>query len=165
MHYYLQYDGNAPYQKIREMRSRFMTEIGFQSYPDWKTVCSFTEPEDRLPYTPIMYAHQKCASGNEAIELYMERDYAVPKNFEDYVFLSQVQAGEIMRYTVEHFRRDGAYCRGMILWQLNDCWPVGLLVRYRLLRTLEGNAVLCQAFLCTGAGNGRGYGQCSFAVA
>lgn len=124
MHYYLQYDGNAPYQKIREMRSRFMTEIGFQSYPDWKTVCSFTEPEDRLPYTPIMYAHQKCASGNEAIELYMERDYAVPKNFEDYVFLSQVQAGEIMRYTVEHFRRDGAYCRGMILWQLNDCWPV-----------------------------------------
>jgi beta-mannosidase len=54
----------------------------------------------------------------------MERDYAVPKNFEDYVFLSQVQAGEIMRYTVEHFRRDSDYCRGMILWQLNDCWPV-----------------------------------------
>ena len=124
MHYYLQYDGNAPYQKMRELRCRFMTEIGFQSYPDWKTICSFTEPEDRLPYTPIMYAHQKCASGNEAIELYMERDYAVPKDFADYVYLSQVQAGEIMRYTVEHFRRDNAYCRGIILWQLNDCWPV-----------------------------------------
>ena len=124
MHYYLQYNANAPYQKIRQLRSRFMTEIGFQSYPDWKTICAFTNPEDRLPYTPIMYAHQKCANGNEAIELYMQRDYAIPKDFEDYVFLSQLQAGEIMRYTVEHFRRDNTYCRGMILWQLNDCWPV-----------------------------------------
>ncbi len=124
MHYYLQYNGNAPYQKMRAMRSRFMTEIGFQSYPDWKTICSFTEPQDRLPYTPVMYAHQKCASGNETIELYMERDYAVPKDFRDYVFLSQVQAGQIMAYTAEHFRRDSGYCRGMVLWQLNDCWPV-----------------------------------------
>jgi beta-mannosidase len=89
-----------------------------------KTILGFTEPEDRLPYTPVMYAHQKCANGNEAIELYMERDYAVPKDFRDYVFLSQVQAGQIMAYTVEHFRRDNGYCRGIALWQLNDCWPV-----------------------------------------
>lgn len=124
MHYYLQYNGNAPYQKIRSFRCRFMTEIGFQSYPSMKTIRAFTEEEDRLPYTPVMYAHQKCANGNEAIELYMERDYRVPENFGDYVYLSQLQAGEIMRYTAEHFRRDNGYCRGMILWQLNDCWPV-----------------------------------------
>lgn len=124
MHYYLQYNGNAPYQKIRNFRCRFMTEMGFQSYPSMKTVCAFTEPEDRLPYTPVMFAHQKCANGNETIELYMERDYCVPKDFADYVYLSQLQAGEIMRYSVEHFRRDNSYCRGVILWQLNDCWPV-----------------------------------------
>lgn len=124
LHYYLQYNGNAPYQKMRTIRSRFVTEIGFQSYPSMKTICSFTEPEDRLPYTPVMYAHQKCASGNEAIELYMKRDYFIPEDFEDYVFLSQIQAGEIMQYTVEHFRRDNEYCRGVMLWQLNDCWPV-----------------------------------------
>lgn len=124
LHYYLQYNGNAPYQKMRMIRSRFVTEMGFQSYPSMKTIASFTEPEDRYPYTPVMYAHQKCASGNEAIELYMKRDYLVPENFGDYVFLSQVQAGEIMRYSVEHFRRDNKYCRGVMLWQLNDCWPV-----------------------------------------
>ena len=54
----------------------------------------------------------------------MSRDYAIPKDFSDYVFLSQIQAGEIMRYTAEHFRRDSGYCRGLILWQFNDCWPV-----------------------------------------
>lgn len=124
MHYYLPYNENAPYQKMRTMRCRFISEMGFQSYPSMKTIMSFTEKEDRRPYTPVMYSHQKCANGNEAIELYMERDYGIPEIFEDYVYLSQLQAAEIMRYSVEHFRRDNEYCRGIILWQLNDCWPV-----------------------------------------
>jgi beta-mannosidase len=124
MHYYLQYNDNAPYQKMRAMRSRFMTEIGFQSYPSIKTVAAFAEEADRRPNSPVMYAHQKCKNGNETIEVYMARDYIVPEDFADYVYLSQLQAGEIMRYTVEHFRRDSGYNRGMILWQLNDCWPV-----------------------------------------
>jgi beta-mannosidase len=40
------------------------------------------------------------------------------------VLLSQLQAAEIMKYTVEHLRRDSDYCSGVIVWQLNDCWPV-----------------------------------------
>ena len=124
MHYYLQYNGNAPYQKMRSMRCRFMTEMGFQSYPSMKTIEKFTDETDRNPYSPVMYSHQKCNNGNEAIELYMERDYIVPSSFEDYVYLSQLQAGEIMKYSVEHLRRDSEYCSGVILWQLNDCWPV-----------------------------------------
>lgn len=124
MHYYLQYNDNAPYQKIRTVRSRFMTEIGFQSFPSVKTIAQFALERDHKPDSPIMYAHQKCKNGNEAIEEYMERDYLVPNNFADYVYLSQLQAAEIMRYTTEHFRRDSDYNRGMILWQFNDCWPV-----------------------------------------
>lgn len=124
MHYYLQYNNNAPYQKMRTKRCRFMTEIGFQSYPSLKTIKAFSATEDQTPDSPIMYAHQKCKNGNEAIEEYMARDYRIPGDFEDYIYLSQLQAGEIMRYTAEHFRRDSGYNRGMILWQLNDCWPV-----------------------------------------
>jgi beta-mannosidase len=98
--------------------------MGFQSYPSIKTINSFTAEEDRSPYAPVMYSHQKCKNGNEAIEEYMKRDYLVPTLFTDYVYLSQLQAGEIMKYSVEHFRGDSSYCRGLILWQLNDCWPV-----------------------------------------
>lgn len=124
MHYYLQYDGNAPRQKMRSMRSRFMTEMGFQSYPSLKTIRTFAKEGDRTPYSPVMRSHQKCFNGNETIELYMARDYVIPGDFENYVTLSQLQAGEIMRYAVEHLRRNNSYCSGMILWQLNDCWPV-----------------------------------------
>lgn len=124
MHYYLQYNDNAPYQKLREFHVRFMSEMGFQSYPSMKTIDAFAEKADQSPYCAVMYAHQKCKNGNEAIELYMEREYRVPEDFAQYVYLSQLQAGEIMKYSVEHLRRDSGYCRGMIIWQLNDCWPV-----------------------------------------
>lgn len=123
MHYYLQYNGNAPYQKLRTVKCRFMTEMGFQSYPSIKSISSFCKKEEQSPYSAVMLSHQKCKNGNEAIELYMERDYGVPKDFEDYIYLSQLQAGEIMRYSVEHLRRLFPYCNGMIIWQLNDCWP------------------------------------------
>lgn len=124
MHYYLQYNDNAPYQKLREFHVRFMTEMGFQSYPSMKTIAAFAEKDAQSPYSDIMYAHQKCKDGNEAIEIYMDRDYVVPTDFSQYVYLSQLQAGEIMKYSIEHLRRDSGYCRGMVIWQMNDCWPV-----------------------------------------
>lgn len=124
MHYYLQYNGNAPYQRMRKMECRFMSELGFQSYPSIKTIQSFTVEEDRNPYTKVMYAHQKCKNGNETIEEYLKREYIVPENFEDYVYLSQIQAAEIMGYSIEHMRRHNDFNRGIIIWQLNDCWPV-----------------------------------------
>lgn len=124
MHYYLQYDGNLPYETMEDMHSRFISELGFQSYPDMKTVRSFSLPEEQEPDSPIMYAHQKCAGGNAAIELYMDREYGIPENFEHYVYLSQMIAAKVMGFSIEHFRRESDYCRGLVLWQLNDCWPV-----------------------------------------
>ncbi|MDR1540410.1 MAG: hypothetical protein LBU32_20910 [Clostridiales bacterium] len=124
MHYYLQYNGNAPYQKMRGMHCRFITEMGFQSYPSVKTIRAFAGDQELSPNSGILRRHQKCRGGNETIEAYMRRDYIVPSRFEDYVYLSQLQAGEIMKYSVEHFRRDSEYCSGVITWQLNDCWPV-----------------------------------------
>ncbi len=122
VHYYLAYDGRAPYEKMRGMHPLFVTEMGFQSYPSMKTIRAFARPEDESPYSPVMYAHQKCKNGNEDIEHYMRLDYGVPESFADYVYASQLQAGEILRDAVEHLRRDG--CRGVLLWQMNDCWPV-----------------------------------------
>ncbi len=97
--------------------------MGFQSYPDWKTILSFSREEDRGPYTPVMLQHQKCPNGNQAIEHYIGTDYHVPTDFRSYVYASQLMAGQIMGYSVEHFRRMHGLCMGVIVWQLNDCWP------------------------------------------
>lgn len=125
MHYYFPYDGNALVESIQQMNPRFMSEMGFQSYPAVETLRTFVRDRaDLQPYSPVMLAHQKSLNGNQAIELYMRRDYAVPHDFVHYVYLSQLMAGRIMEYSVGHFRAQSDYCRGVILWQLNDCWPV-----------------------------------------
>jgi beta-mannosidase len=54
----------------------------------------------------------------------MLREYRQPKDFESFVYLSQVQQAEIIKIGAEHFRRDRPRTMGGLYWQLNDCWPV-----------------------------------------
>jgi beta-mannosidase len=121
-HYYLAYDNVSPYPTFRQKHFRFVSEMGFQSYPSIKTIRTFTLLEDRKPDSVVMLQHQKCRNGNQIIESYIQQDYTVPEDFDLYVYASQTMAGEIQRYEIEHLRRD-AGCMGVITWQLNDCWP------------------------------------------
>ena len=123
-HYYHHVNADAPYQKLEQYHLRFLSEFGFQSYPSLKTLREYLPAESLSPYSKEMLVHQKSPQGNETIELYLSRDFFVPAEFEHYVYMSQMMAGEILRYTAEHMRRDRDYSRGLLLWQHNDCWPV-----------------------------------------
>ncbi|MDD6159506.1 MAG: glycoside hydrolase family 2 TIM barrel-domain containing protein [Oscillospiraceae bacterium] len=123
-HYYHHVNEDAPYQKLSRFRIRFLSEFGFQSYPSLKTLREYLPAEALAPYSREMLIHQKSVRGNETIELYLSRDFFVPRDFRAYVFMSQMMAGEILRYTAEYMRRDRDYSRGLLLWQHNDCWPV-----------------------------------------
>ena len=75
-----------------------MTEYGFQSFPEMRTVEAFTIPEDRTDiFTPVMLAHQKNAAGNAIIHDYMLRDYPEPKDFASFLYVSQVLQAEASR--------------------------------------------------------------------
>jgi beta-mannosidase len=54
----------------------------------------------------------------------MERDFLVPDDFEDYVYVSQVLQAEGMGQAFYTHRISQPYCMGTLYWQLNDCWPV-----------------------------------------
>ena len=122
-HYYLAFDGRRPYEEIQELHARFMTEIGFQSYPDYKSIEAFTVREDRSPYSEVMLQHQKSHEGNQILELYVDRDFTVPADFKTYVYSTQAINAIVTAACVEHFRRQTGDCMGYLAWQLNDCWP------------------------------------------
>lgn len=103
---------------------RFMSEFGFQSFPEMKTIATFATPEDYRIESKVMNVHQKSGTGNVLIRTYMERDYVVPEKFEDFVYVSSVLQGQGMRYGLEAHRRNRPYCMGTLYWQLNDDWPV-----------------------------------------
>jgi beta-mannosidase len=124
MHYWAVWHALAPAQDYLKQFPRFMTEYGFQSFPEMRTIRSFAEPADFDIRSNVMQAHQKNKGGNERILTYMLREYREPKNFEAFVYLSQVQQAEIIKLGAEHLRRQRPRTMGSLYWQLNDCWPV-----------------------------------------
>ena len=117
--------GRVPFSTYETHRARFVTEFGFQSFPEMKTIEAFTQPEDRASvFTPAMLAHQKNNEGNSIIDAYLLKDYPEPKDFPSFLYVSQVLQAEGIKIGAEHFRRSRPETMGSIFWQLNDCWPV-----------------------------------------
>jgi beta-mannosidase len=117
--------GLAPFSTYETHHSRFVTEFGFQSFPEMRTIEAFTEPADRSSiFTPVMLAHQKNADGNSIIQQYRQRDYPAPKDFASFLYVSQVLQAEGIKIGAEYFRRNRPETMGALFWQLNDCWPV-----------------------------------------
>jgi beta-mannosidase len=117
--------GRVPFSTYETHHSRFVTEYGFQSFPEMRTIDAFTQPEDRANiFTPVMLAHQKNNEGNAIIHDYLLRDYPEPKDFASFLYVSQVLQAEGIKVGAEHFRRSRPDTMGSIYWQLNDCWPV-----------------------------------------
>ncbi len=123
-HYWGVWHDEEPFSVFNKKVPRFMSEYGFQSFPEWRTIQSFTLPEDRQLDSKVMLTHQKHPRGNALIAEYMKRDYRPVKNFEDFVYVSQILQAEGMRTGIEAHRRSKPYCMGTLYWQLNDVWPV-----------------------------------------
>jgi len=117
--------GRVPFSTYEQHHSRFVSEYGFQSFPEMRTIESFTAPEGRTGIlTEVMLAHQKNNEGNSIIHDYLLRDYAEPKDFASFLYVSQVLQAEGIKLGAEHLRRERPRTMGSMFWQLNDCWPV-----------------------------------------
>ncbi|MFQ5690404.1 MAG: glycoside hydrolase family 2 protein [Gemmatimonadota bacterium] len=122
-HYWGVWWGGEPFEAFREKLPRFMSEFGFQAYPTLRTIRGFTAPGDRSLAAPVMRAHQKHPSGNEIIRRYMARWYPKPRDFEAFVYLSQLLQAEGMKVALEAHRRARPRTMGSLYWQLDDSWP------------------------------------------
>jgi len=71
-----------------------------------------------------MMAHQRHPRGNQLIKEYMLREYPEPKDFESFLYVSQVLQAEGIKVGAEHLRRIMPRNMGSLYWQLDDCWPV-----------------------------------------
>ncbi|MDA3800296.1 MAG: hypothetical protein PF692_14615 [Kiritimatiellae bacterium] len=115
--------GNEPFEFQRTWTCRFMSEFGFQSFPEFKTIEAFTEPDDRNWTSYIMDYHQRSQMGNKTIFAYMLDWFRMPENFEKALTMSQISQGLCLQYAVEHLRRLQPHNAGVLYWQINDIWP------------------------------------------
>lgn len=115
-----------PFEKLADPTQipRFMSEFGFQSCPDMNSVKRFTLPEDWSITSDVMKTHQKHHIGYPVIDKYMNWYYNPPKDFESYLYISQVMQGWGMEFGIDVHRRSRPHCMGTLYWQINDCYPV-----------------------------------------
>lgn len=127
-HYWGVWWGMEPFKIYQNKVGRFMSEYGFQGMPNLSNFSNMgalqlKDGKNVLDST-VLKTHQKHPTGYKTIQTYMERDYLVPKTFENYVYVSQLLQAEGMKTAIEAHRRAMPYCMGSLYWQLNDCWPV-----------------------------------------
>ena len=123
MHYWSVWHEGKSFDNYRQIKPRFCSEFGFQSFPSMQTIRAFAEEKDLNIGSPVMESHQKNAGGNARIAETMFRYFRFPEGFENFVYLSQIQQGLAMQTAVEYWRSLKPHCMGALYWQLNDTWP------------------------------------------
>ena len=124
-HYWQVWHAEKPFSEYEKQYPRFMSEYGFQSFPELESVKYYTTDPDRTSIeTPIMLAHQRHPRGNQLIRTYMLREYNQPKDFDSFLYVSQVLQAEGIKLGAEHLRRIMPQNMGSLYWQADDCWPV-----------------------------------------
>ena len=126
VHYWGVWWGEQPYEMYREKVGRFNSEYGYQSYPDYSTLQKIAQGEPLSKDAEVIAAHQKHARGTRQIDDFIQRYYpnVQPKDFEEYVHLSQLSQAYGMEIAIEAHRTAKPYNMGTLYWQLNDAWPV-----------------------------------------
>ena len=122
MHYWAVWAGTAPLAAYERQVPRFMSEYGFQSFPELKSVQEFAAPTDYDIASPVMREHQRSQAGNPRLLDYLRRDFREPKDFPSFLYVSQVLQAHAIKIAAEHLRRNRPRVMGSLYWQLNDCW-------------------------------------------
>ncbi len=121
VHYWGVWWGELPYEMYIEKVGRFNSEFGYQSYPSMATLEMI---DDNLDFgNEIIQAHQKHARGEKLIMDHVIKYFGEPKDFEDYVYLSQLSQSLGMEIAISAQRSSRPRSMGSLYWQLNDAWP------------------------------------------
>jgi len=124
LHYWDVWHSAKSFEAYRTVNPRFASEFGFQSFTSMNVIETFSEPKDRNPSSPVMENHQRNAGGNARILETMTRYFRFPRDFDQMVFLSQIQQGLAIKTAIEYWRSTKPRCMVTLYWQINDIWPV-----------------------------------------
>ena len=123
-HYWGIWWGMSKFDTLEKKVPRFMSEYGFQSFPDTSSINKFTEPKDRYLFSDVLKTHQKHSMGYEILSKYMKMYDISTDDFQQYIRNTQELQELCLITAIESQRKAKPYCMGTLLWQFNDCNPV-----------------------------------------
>ena len=112
------------YLHYRDSVPRFLSEFGWQAPPAWSTLTQALHDAPLTPESPGMLAHQKAVSGFDKLTDGLLPHMRIPDAMTDWHWAMQLNQAHAVQTAIEHLRSHAPRCMGVIVWQLNDCWPV-----------------------------------------
>ncbi|MCR9173247.1 MAG: hypothetical protein NXI10_12170 [bacterium] len=122
-HYWGVWHGKDPIQDFGKKIGRFNAEYGFQSFPEYSTLLTFSDTSQWQLNSDVMKHHQKSYVGNDMIAKHAKKLYGNPDDFGTFVYYSQLTQAMAVSMAVAGHRVDFPRCGGTLYWQINDCWP------------------------------------------
>jgi beta-mannosidase len=122
-HYWDVWHGRGDWLHYRDSRARFCSEFGFASAPGPRTWARIApDALTRDVQDPLARWHDKTLKGYGTFLDYVAQHYPRAENLEQWMYFSQLNQRDALRHGIEHFRRS-EFCKGSLIWQLNDLWP------------------------------------------
>ena len=123
-HYWGVWWGMEKFDTLEKKVPRFMSEYGFQGFPDTSTINRFTDVKDRYLFSEVLKTHQKHPTGYETLTKYMEIYGLKTNDYNEFIKNTQTLQSLCLKTAIEAQRLSKPYCMGTLLWQFNDCNPV-----------------------------------------
>ncbi|TLS22230.1 uncharacterized protein PpBr36_10055 [Pyricularia pennisetigena] len=157
-----------PYQFLPEMGGRFVSEFGMEAYPHVPTLEGVvTDARQRRPGSMAMDFRNKAGGHARRLLAYVGENFdlhGVGGTLEGFAYLTQAMQADAMRAAYRGWRRQwrGRRCGGVLVWQLNDCWPTvsWAVVDYRGVRKPAWYAIR-DALRPVAVGVGRRFFDCT----
>ena len=123
VHSWSVWSAGAPPADYTKETPRFLSEFGFQSLPDLRTLQSVIGANTDLD-SPEVANHERFVHGFTRMREYLATNFLPARDFPSTVYLSQLLQAEAIRVAVDHARLHRPQTMGTLFWQLDDCWPV-----------------------------------------
>ncbi|KAI3327859.1 glycoside hydrolase family 2 protein [Xylariaceae sp. AK1471] len=114
------------YQEAFRLSARFISEFGMEAYPHLETIRNMiTVEEQRYPGSMMMDFRNKAIDHERRLATYVNENFIVKYDLSSYTHLTQIVQAEAMHFAYKTWRREWGQrkCGGVLVWQLNDCWP------------------------------------------
>ena len=124
LHYWGVWHGDSAFSSFKNNVGRFVSEYGFQSYPDSALLAKYNDPKDLYLGSPTMKRLQRSYKTDKPIWDAIKRELGKePKTLGEFIEDSQDVQAKAYRMAIEAHMAAQPHCMGTLFWQLNDCWP------------------------------------------
>ena len=124
LHYWGVWHADSSFDSFKGNTGRFVSEYGFQSYPDSLSLSDYLTPKElQLGSSALAFRQRSYRTDRPILDAIRRELGFVPRTFGEFSRASQEVQAIAYGKAIEAHRNARPRCMGTLLWQLNDVWP------------------------------------------